>query len=333
MIKRLVALMVSGAAAICAAAADGYLFVTFRGEGTPMTEQIYFLVSDNGRDWEALNRAAPVLVSRLGEKGVRDPFILRSHDGKGFYLIATDLSIHLNHDWGRAQTAASKSLVVWESPDLVSWSEPRLVKVAPDTAGCTWAPEAAYDESRGEYLVFWASKTADDGYSKHRIWASWTKDFRTFSTPFVYIEKPNTVIDTTIVHDNGIYYRFTKDEKFKAITMETSRTLIGGWQDVPEFSLGKLTGYEGPTCFKIESAGTAQWCLLLDWYSKGRGYQPYETASLATGKFAAAAPMKFPFHPVRHGTVLPISGEELARLRAKWGTPGAARPTAGQPGN
>lgn len=174
----------SGAAAL-AAENGGYLFVTFRGEGTPMTEQVYFMVSENGRDWKALNDAEPVLVSTVGEKGVRDPYILRSHDNKKFYLIATDLSIHLNGDWGRAQTAASQSIVVWESEDLVRWSEPRLVKVAPDNAGCTWAPEAIYDEQRGAYMVFWASKTADDNFSKQRIWAVRTRDFKTFSEPFV----------------------------------------------------------------------------------------------------------------------------------------------------
>ena len=299
-----------------------YLFVTFRGEATPMTEQIYFMVSEDGRDWQALNNADPVLISTVGEKGVRDPFILRSPDNSTFYLIATDLSINLTHDWGRAQTAASKSIVVWESPNLVNWSEPRLVKVAPDSAGCTWAPEAIYDEKRGEYMVFWASKTADDHFSKHRIWAAHTQDFKSFGEPFVYIEKPNTVIDTSIVRENGSYYRFTKDEKYKAITMETSANLMEGWQDVEGFSLAKLTGYEGPTCFMIQPAEgeqPAQWCLLLDWYSRGRGYQSYETDHLSEGNFIKATPMKFPFHPVRHGTVLPITQAEKARLLQQWG--------------
>ncbi len=310
-----------GAAAL-ASDNGGYLFVTFRGEATPMTEQIYFMVSENGRDWKALNKGEPVLVSTVGERGVRDPYIIRSHDGKKVYLIATDLSIHLNGDWGRAQTAASQSIVVWESEDLVNWSEPRLVKVAPDNAGCTWAPEAVYDEERGEYMVFWASKTSNDGYSKQRIWAAHTKDFKEFSEPFVYIEKPTTVIDTTIIRENGKYYRFTKDEKYKAITMETSTDLMKGWKDVNGFSLDKLTGYEGPTCFMIEPAAygkPAKWCLLLDWYSQGRGYQPYITDNLGKGDFTKSAQMNFPFHPVRHGTVMPITAEEMDRLAGRWG--------------
>jgi len=95
---------------------------------------------------------------------------------------------------------------------------------------------------------------------------------------------------------------------------------MSGWGAVKGFSLAKLTGYEGPTCFIIEPPGNgrpARWCLLLDWYSRGRGYQPYETDNLSRGEFVEARPMKFPFHPVRHGTVMPITREELNLLASK----------------
>jgi len=161
----------------------GYLFVTFKGEQTPMTEQIYFALSPDGRQWTALSNSQPVLVSALGEKGVRDPYLLRSPDGQKFHLIATDLSINRNRDWRRAVRAGSKCIVIWDSTNLVNWSAPRLMKVAPDDAGCTWAPEAVYDESRKEYLVFWASTTATNDYTKHRIWAAWTKDLSRLANP------------------------------------------------------------------------------------------------------------------------------------------------------
>lgn len=296
----------------------GYLFVTFRGEETPLTEQVYFMLSQDGKNWTALNNAQPVLVSGLGEKGVRDPYIIRAHDNKKFFLIATDLSINLNPDWGRAQTAASQSIVIWESEDLISWSAPRLVKVAPDNAGCTWAPEAVYDEQNEAYMVFWASKTADDNFAKHRIWASHTKDFKTFGEPFVYIEKPTTVIDTTIVKEDGSYYRFTKDELEKAITMEKSTELMEGWTDVDAFSLKSLQGYEGPAAFVFaaeNSASPAHWSLLLDFYSQGKGYQTFETQDLKSGAFTAGEPMSFPFHPVRHGTVLSLNKKEFESVQ------------------
>ena len=325
----------------CVNAADrgGYLFVTFRGEQTPLTEQIHFMVSEDGRDWEALNGGEPVLVSTVGEEGVRDPYIIRSHDGEKYYLIATDLSIHLtHHNWGRAVREASQSVVIWESKDLVNWSEPRLCKVAPNDAGCTWAPEAVYDEERDEYMIFWASMTGRDDFGKHRIWAARTKDFRKFSEPFIYIEKPTTVIDTTIIREDGVYYRFTKDEKYKAITMEYSKDLMDGWKDVEDFSLANLTGYEGPTCFMTEPASgnkKAKWCLLLDKYSTGAGYQAFDTRDLASGDFDESDRMDFPFappRPVRHGTVIPISAAEMKRLKAQqnWEQRPELAPTAGE---
>jgi len=174
--------------------------------------------------------------------------------------------------------------------------------------------------------VFWASKTKQDNFAKHRIWACRTKDFKTFGKPFVYIEKPVDVIDTDIVRDGGVYYRFTKDETYKAVTMEKSAKLMGPWQDVPQFSLAKLQGYEGPQCFPLEAAAPGKqptWCLLLDHYSKGEGYKAFTTSDLAGGQFAPVADFKVPFR-FRHGSVLPVSAAELARLQAAYGKPAAA---------
>jgi hypothetical protein len=316
-------------AILCTAAAEtaGYLFATFKGEQSPMSEQIYFAVSKDGRSWDALNGGEPVLVSRIGEKGVRDPYLLRSHDGRGFYLIATDLSINLNGDWNRAQTAGSRSIVVWDSPDLVKWSRPRLVRVAADDAGCTWAPEAVYDEENRDYLVFWASKNRRDDFAKQRIWGARTKDFRSFGKPFIYIEKPNHIIDTTIIRDGGRYFRFSKDEQHKAITMETGEKLTGPWREISSFSLSRLQGYEGPQCYLLHPAADgkpATWCLVIDHYARGRGYQPYITTDLAGGNFTEAPGFEFPFR-FRHGSILPLSAEELRRLGETYGRRAAER--------
>ncbi|MDQ8181035.1 glycoside hydrolase family 43 protein [Pelagicoccus sp. SDUM812005] len=305
----------------------GYLFATFKGEQTPLTEQIYFSTSRDGQNWKALNGGEPVLVSKQGEKGVRDPYLLRSHDGSKFFMVATDLSINLNPDWRRAVTSGSHNIVVWESTNLVDWSEPRLIPVAPEDAGCTWAPEAIYDEEAGNYLVFWASTTGRDDFAKHRIWAARTEDFKTFGAPFVFIDKPTTVIDTTIINDGQNYYRFTKDEKFKSITMESAPRLSGPWTDLPDFSLAHLQGYEGPECYRLDAPSQGQpgrWCLILDRYSKNTGYQPFITSDLSSGQFEPAENFQFPFH-FRHGSVIPLNQEELDRLEKRWGDSHSSR--------
>ncbi len=221
----------------------GFLFATFQGEDTPLSEQVYFVASGDGRNWNALNGARPVLVSDAGECGARDPFLLRKEDGSGFVLLATDLNTHLHPGWKRASEQGSRSILIWESRDLVHWTAPRLAPVAPEDAGCAWAPEAVYDPVAKDYFIFWASTTARDRVRKQRIWSCRTRDFRAFSAPSIFIDRPWHVIDTDIVSENGAYYRFSKDDEHKTITMESSRALDGAWSKVPEFSRGNLVGY------------------------------------------------------------------------------------------
>ena len=146
---------------------SAYLFVHFVDTQEDATrEQIYFSVSKDGKTWTTLNNKQPYLTSNVGTQGVRDPYILRGEDGK-FFIIATDLSVYnLKNNWTAAAQQGSKSIVVWESSDLVNWSEASLVKINNDNAGCTWAPEACYDPEKDEYMVFWALVVSDDSYQK-----------------------------------------------------------------------------------------------------------------------------------------------------------------------
>lgn len=77
----------------------GYLLAHFIGE-QPDGEQVYFSYSEDGLHWKDLNGGQPVLRSDLGEKGVRDPFIIRSPLDHHFYIIATDLRIASGKGWG-----------------------------------------------------------------------------------------------------------------------------------------------------------------------------------------------------------------------------------------
>ena len=57
--------------------------------------------------------------------------------------------------------SGSHGIVVWESDDLVNWSEPWIAEIAPENAGCTWAPEFIYDAMTGEYVVYWSATTIE----------------------------------------------------------------------------------------------------------------------------------------------------------------------------
>ncbi|SIM54777.1 family 43 glycosylhydrolase [Micromonospora cremea] len=313
---------------------EGYAFAYFTGEGTADGEQIYFAAS-RGNDplkYDELNGGRPVLTSNEGDEGVRDPFIIRSPEGDKFYLIATDLKINGNGDWDASQRTGSKYIEVWESTDLVNWSQQRHVRVAPDTAGNTWAPEAYYDDTIGAYVVFWASKlyapedTAHAGNTYNRMLYATTRDFRTFSEPNVWVDPGYSVIDSTVVKHNGTYYRFTKDERnntsstpcSKFVLEEKSTQLRSTNWDFVKDCIGKATDTsaginqgEGPTIFKSNTED--KWYVFIDEFG-GRGYVPFETTDLDGGQFTMSTGYDLPTHP-RHGTVLPVSKAELERLR------------------
>lgn len=111
-------------------------------------------VSNNNdpSSWTQVGSGGPVLTSNVGTTGVRDPSIIRSADGSKFWIIATDLWVH-PEGWDvgdKYTTEGSHGIVVWESNDLKTWSEPALRIVSPENAGMTWAPDAIWDPSRGQ---------------------------------------------------------------------------------------------------------------------------------------------------------------------------------------
>jgi hypothetical protein len=289
----------------------GFLFVGYKGESTPMSEQIHFNLSQDGMNWEVLNQAEPVLISSVGEKGARDPSILSSPDGKKFYVIATDLSIHRSPSYGRAVSSGSKSIVVWESDDLVTWSESRLVRVAPEDAGCTWSPRAIYDDATHTYLVFWTSKNRSDNFGKFRIWAARTTDFKTFEPPFLYIDKPDGITHATIIREYGTYYRFSRSDRTGNIIIEHSNALMGTWQEMTDSSLANTRGGSiALTILKSTVGSLPTWGLLLD---NGPNCGAYVSTDLGSGQFT---PTRFSFpYRTRFGGILSLTPAEYARLK------------------
>ena len=291
----------------------GYLFVHFIGEQKD-GEQIYFSVSRDLLHWKDLNGGKPVLKSGIGEAGARDPFLLRmpkEGGGQHYYLIATDLCIEAGKGWHTAQYAGSRDILVWESDDLVSWEGPAAHTVGVEGAGCVWAPEAVYDEERQEALVFWASMV--DG--KQRIYASYTKDFKEFGEPFLFLEKDNHVIDSTIIRTTEGYYRYTKDETTKNIVVDFSKTLKPeGFHEIKSDTLSALFGVEGPEIVKFNDRD--EWCLMVDRFAEGKGYLPLVTDDLAGGKFRIRNDSEFDMGATkkRHGGILPVTEEEYRKL-------------------
>lgn len=304
---------------------QAYLFVHFRERSTPDGEQVYFGISRDGFNWEKVNDGHPVLWSYLGEKGVRDCTIIRcAADGK-YRILATDLSLAYRyrqkhfHDWQGISHGGSKYLSMWESEDLVNWSEQTLLPIGTEKFGCLWAPDMIYDRASGDYVIHWSSTHEDREFMG--IYCCRTKDFKTFSQPKLLYSKADAgIIDSAIYEENGAYFLFVKcDHNPETILLLRSEQVEGPYERVEAFdeSMKKIEPglYEGPTAARLEDG---RWCLFLDYYGvpgAGQGYVPFLADSLASGTFARAdRAFCFPYG-YKHGTVLPISMEEYERIK------------------
>ncbi|CAO2653392.1 Nn.00g028030.m01.CDS01 [Neocucurbitaria sp. VM-36] len=315
-----------------AASYEGYVFAYFTNN-TRAGEQIYLAASNgnNALNWTELNNGQPILTSTKGTTGLRDPFLIRSHEGDKFFLIATDLSIGSGTSWADSVKSGSRYIEIWESADLKSWGEQRHALVSPPEAGNTWAPEAYYDEDISAYVVFWASSlyAADDvnrtGSTYHRMLYATTEDFVTFSPTTIWQDAGMSRIDSTVIKSNDVFYRFTKDEGATGtgcsdIIQERSSSLLGtleSWTTVAS-CIGRNAGtssVEGPSVFKSNPGDVhgEKFYLFVDEYT-GRGYIPLETDDIGNPQWNVSISYKLPTSP-RHGTVVPVTAAELANVK------------------
>ena len=304
-----------------------YLFVHFRERKTPDGEQVYFGLSRDGFNWEMVNDGHPVLWSHLGEKGVRDCTIIRCEKDGKYRIFATDLSLAYNFrnkyhfDWPTVSHNGSKYLAMWESEDLVNWSEQRLLPLGDEDFGCLWAPDVFYDPEKEDYVLHWSSSHARNGFGNMGIFFSRTRDFQTFSEPKLLYEKPDAgIIDSAIYVENGKYFLFLKsDHNPERIILLQADHAEGPYIRNEEFDRSMLAIeaglYEGPTAVRLEDG---RWCLFLDYYGvpgAGQGYVPFVADTLASGRFVRSdKQFSFPYG-YKHGTVIPITIEEYERIR------------------
>ncbi|MDE6386959.1 MAG: glycoside hydrolase family 43 protein [Lachnospiraceae bacterium] len=306
---------------------QAYLFVHFKEKSTPDGEQVYFGVSKDGFHWEKINDGNPVLWCYYGDKGARDFTVTFCKTTGKYVILATDLSLaygmrgQYHNKWEEISRNGSKCFSLWESEDLLHWTEQKLVKVGDEKFGCMWAPDIIYDKVQGDYLLHWSSSHAADDYETKAIYCCRTKDFEHFTAPkLLYRHPQGSVIDSAIYEENGFYYMFVKrDAADSRNVLLRAKQLEGPYEYVETFDesmAGLEEGvYEAPTAVRLEDG---RWCLFLDYYGvpgEGQGYVPFIADSLESGRFVRAdEQFSFPYK-YKHGTILTITPEQYEALK------------------
>lgn len=299
--------------------AAALLLAYFLDEHLADGEEVRFAVSD-GADVTRWTELPIRIRSEVGERGLRDPFLIRRPDG-GAVVIATDLRVFADGDWSRAVTHGSRAIAVSTSDDLVTWSAPRRTTVAPPEAGNAWAPKGAWEDDR--YVVRWASALYGTGDrhpddSHQRILRAESVDLEHWSDPVVELDPGRDVIDAQLVRDGDAWHRFSVPKPEHQAAAGFPRHERGSGPDADDFTVladavgdGVIARGEGPA---VAQAPDGRWLLLVDEFGLS-GYHLFAADSLDSGDWREVPDVRLP-EGARHGSLLRITAEELERLSA-----------------
>lgn len=205
----------------------------------PAKSGIYYAISSDGYHWNNIRDGKPVMAPEHEGELMRDIFITRGPDKK-FHAVWT---------WGWREQKIGYA----ESTDLIHWSAQRDIPLMADVSGTvhTWAPETYWDSHRKEWLIIWSSIA--EGFTRNRIYFSYTRDFSSFSRPQIFFDPGYDVIDATILHANSRYYLIFKDQTKEPLTYKLrsaqSNHLAGPWNNISQTFTESWS--EGPSALKI----------------------------------------------------------------------------------
>jgi beta-xylosidase len=284
-----------------------YLFSYFIGNGE---DGLHLAWSRDGYQWDALNGGKSYLIPEVGEsKLMRDPCLIQGPDGT-FHMV-----------WTTSWTG--KTIGYSSSKDLIHWTPQKALPVMAHepTVLNSWAPEVVYDDAKKHFLIFWSSTIpgrfpetegkGDDKYN-HRIYATTTKDFETFTPTKLFYDPGFNVIDATLLRAKNRFYFIVKDETRhpakKHLRVASSDNIEGPFENLsapftPDW-------VEGPTALKIGD----DYLVYFDEYTRHR-YGAMRSRDLQTWE-SVSDKISFP-KGTRHGTALAVPAATIEKLLAK----------------
>lgn len=276
-----------------------YLFSYFVGNGE---DGLHLAWSLDGLKWDTLKQGKSFLTSKVGGKLMRDPCVIAGPDGT-FHMVWTD-------SWkgGTIGYASSR--------DLITWSAQKSLPVMAEepTVNNCWAPEIIFDGKGKRFIIFWAStipgKFTETDYggkndSNHRIYATTTSDFETFTPTKLFFDPGFNTIDSTILPFDGRSVMIFKDESKHPTPMKNLRIAIasgaaGPYQVEKEPVNPPGSWVEGPSALKVGD----EVILYFDAYTKHH-YGALKSKDLkswtdVTGQLVMP-------EGIRHGTAFEVS--------------------------
>jgi hypothetical protein len=264
---------------------------------------LYYALAEKGFLFEEINNGKPILSASFDDKLIRDPMVFK--DEKGVYHLVATVS------W------KNRPFTIWDSKDLVTWENERLVDVAPENATKTWAPEIACDSENKNYFVYWTGEV-NKVWNTASIYYSVTKDFKEFSKPQILYHDTVGILDANIIKVDGVYNLIYR--KSKSIWVVTSKKATGPYTNSYQLSPDNV---EGPYAFPLRD--TVGYGVVWDYYGRSAGFglltsPDFKNWTRITNKKAPYynEKVKFPAS-IRHGNIVGVTQKELDNILKSFG--------------
>lgn len=308
--------------------ADAYIFTSFR---EPSTQGMQYLYSYDGLQWDTLpgiwlrpevGNDTTYVDAWSGEvrepkfypehRVLRDPSIVKGPDGI-FHLVWT------------TQWMGSKGFGYASSPDLIHWSEQRVIDVmANEPTNNVWAPELFYDAEQNQYVVIWSSQIDPKDYTPadtlgtngcNRMWYTTTRDFQTFTPAKRYYDPGFNSIDGYLLQrGKEDYVLIVKDNRkpgFSNLFCVFGTSPYGPFHTADNAPIGTTPT---TTFGRTFSEGACAIQLGDEWIIYYDQYHPQEYGAVSTHDFLTFTPIperiSVPANH-KHGTIVKVSQKQL----------------------
>lgn len=315
----------------------GILYCHMSGKG----EWTAYALSRDGLNYHDLINGdsifSPEEHARI-EGGTRDAYICRTHDGKGYLMVTTDMSNHKSRQW------RNYGIDLYRSDDLINWesvtfdfrkgasvfSDPDSPDPYTDYSSIirVWAPQIIWDPDydwgngeKGGYMIYYSLWNPDAGEKYDRMYYSYAdKNFNSLTKPRLLFDWGYATIDADInkVEADGLYHMMIKKEGGKpGLFTSTAPTLHGPWAEPDETDYVDFEGNkscEGVSAFRLPDSDT--WLIgYIEYSSNPKRYRICEADKFMRN-----------FHSPRdivgveapqHGSFMRITKDEYDRLQ-KW---------------
>lgn len=322
----------------------GYLYCHMSGRG----EWTAYALSRDGLQYHDLKGGEPIYDQKVHariEGGVRDAYVCRRHDGRGFLMVTTDMRVGAQKLLGKAEAWDNYGIDLYTSRDLITWqsvtldfrrgpgifSDPESPDVYRDWSKINrvWAPQIFWDPThvwpdghRGGYFVYYSMwNRSEEKYD--RMYYSWADEsFTRLTKPQLLFDWGYATIDADInlLASDGLYHMMIKKEGgTPGIFTTKAGSLTGPWPEPDDRDYVNFEGKkkcEGVSAFQL--AGEKTWRVAyIEYSSKPRHYRICQ-ADENMSHFHSPQDIQGVEAP-QHGSFLRLTKKEYKRLEKAFG--------------